>query len=61
MKKTFYTKDGKETRDLTPEELFLFANSGDIEAKREIAKKELKKDLSDKEKIDLILDFLDLK
>jgi len=40
MKKTFLTKQGQETRELTQEEITEFAELGDYDAKKEILKQE---------------------
>lgn len=59
--RTFFTPTGKETRELTQEELESFANSGDPECRKELSKQELKELSTSEQKIDLILDHLGLK
>jgi len=60
MKKEFHTPSGKITRELTKEEINIFAESGDIEAKKEIVKEDFKQLLTNQEKIDKIAAYLGL-
>jgi len=58
MKKTFFTKQGTETRDLTDSEIKLFADNGDDEAKKEILKVDKFKATSIEERISAIEKYL---
>jgi len=57
MKKQFHTPDGIIERELTDEELIIFADDDDV--RKETTKKELL-NLSDSEKITKIMEYLRL-
>ena len=61
MKKTINTPEGKIKRDLTPEEVDLLAQAGDIEAKKEIAKEDLSKASTVGQRVEAIEKYLGLK
>ena len=56
MKKIFITKDGEVTRKLTPDEVKHYADMGDEDAKKEIAK--TAKKATTEERLKRIEDFL---
>ena len=58
MIRTFYTPQGRETRELTKEEVDTFAQSGDIEAKKEKAGEKLALATTITHKIDAVIEFL---
>ena len=58
MEMTFYSKDGKITREITKEERDKFAASGDQAAMTDLLKEEISKAISQDQKIDAILKYL---
>lgn len=58
VQKTFYTKDGAITRDLTSEEITMFANQGDVFCKQEVTKKELSQATTIQQQLDALKKFL---
>jgi hypothetical protein len=61
MRAVFMTPSGKVERELTPTELQEWAADGDIRARKEIGKDKISKAQNDKERLDAIEEFLDLK
>lgn len=61
MKKIFHTPKGIIEREVTQEELIQLAQMGDKEAKKELAKQELKKALTSDKKLNVIIKYLNLK
>ncbi len=61
MKKTLYTKDGIEKRELTKEEFDLFVLNGDEQALKEVTKQNISKAVTDSIKLNIVLEFLKLK
>ncbi len=61
MKRTFYTKNGETKRDLSPTEIKKWADMGDEECRKYLAKKELVAVVGDSQKIDVIAKVLGLK
>ena len=58
INKTFYTKDGAETRELTQQEIEDLAVIGDDECKKEIFMQEVKAAVTIEEKVAAIIKFL---
>jgi len=61
MEKEFITPQGKIKRKVTAEELNFLAAEGDLTAKQEVTKEALKTAVTTADKIDLILEHLNLK
>jgi len=58
MKKTFITTTGEVIRDLTSEEVKLFASRGDIEAKKELLSIALAKATTIQEQINALKEYI---
>lgn len=61
MRSTFYTPQGMENRELTSEELQKAAESGSTQARRELMIERLRISATDRQKIDILSEFLELK
>lgn len=60
MKITLLTKDGEFIKTLTKTEIEEYASRGDRRAIKELAKSDIKIATTDKDKLNLVMKFLDL-
>lgn len=58
--KQFHTPQGVFTKELTLEEIQIFASNGDLECRKEVAKQKIIEAKNDTEKLGIVLELLDL-
>lgn len=61
IEKTVHTKDGLKIIKLTEQEIQMHAETGDLECKKYLCKKEIAACLTNEERINVLLKFLELK